>query len=120
MLQRVDLVGLSKDAVAGLRGEIAHYQAAVDPSTVYRTVAAGLAMQLGTDAADLVGRRFSCWVTPAQYGVFRSDYRLVEGEPVHRLFVLPLSAPRGSNPRFDLGEGRLFGGCLRDPRFVRR
>lgn len=64
--------------IVGLRGEIAHYQAAVNPATVYRTVAAGLAMQLGIDGAELVGRRFSCWVTPAQYGVFRSDYRLVE------------------------------------------
>jgi hypothetical protein len=63
--------------IVGVRGEIARYQAAADPSTVYRTVAADLATQLGIDAADLVGRRFSCWVTPAQHGVVRSDYRRV-------------------------------------------
>ncbi|GAA4264305.1 hypothetical protein GCM10022255_116710 [Dactylosporangium darangshiense] len=64
--------------VVGVRGATANFQAAANPSKVYRTDAADLAMQLEIDAADLVGQRFSCWVTPAQYGVFRSDFRRVE------------------------------------------
>lgn len=64
--------------VVDVRGGIANFQTAADPSKVYRTDAAVLAMQLEIDAADLVGQRFNCWVTPAQYGVFRSDFRRVE------------------------------------------
>ncbi|MGK5440777.1 hypothetical protein ACSNN7_02950 [Micromonospora sp. URMC 105] len=66
-------------AVVGVRGGLADFRNAADPSKVHRTDAAVLAVQLEIDAADLVGQRFSCWVTPAQYGVFRSDFRRVEG-----------------------------------------
>jgi hypothetical protein len=35
-------------------------------------------MQLEIDVADLVGQRFRCWVMPAEYGIFRGDFRRVE------------------------------------------
>jgi hypothetical protein len=65
-------------AVVGVRGGIADFQPAADPSKVHRTGADTLAAQLKVDVADLVGRRFSCWVVPDRYGVVRSDFRRVE------------------------------------------
>nr|BFE56408.1 hypothetical protein GCM10020063_009340 [Dactylosporangium thailandense] len=64
--------------VVGLRGGIANFQTVTDPLKVYRTDAAVLAMQLEIDVADLVGQRFRCWVTPAEHGVIRSDFRRLE------------------------------------------
>jgi hypothetical protein len=61
--------------VIGTRGELAHYQATGNPSKTFRTVAAGLAAQLGVPEPELVGSRFSYWVEPAEYGVIRSDFR---------------------------------------------
>ena len=66
-------------AVVGTRGGIADFRSTESPSRVYRTDAEVLAMQLDIDVADLVGQRFSCWVTPDEYGVLRSDFKRVEG-----------------------------------------
>lgn len=62
--------------VVRLRGATAEYQPLGDPSKTGRTGAADLATMLGADESTLVGRRFSCWVVPAEYGVFKSDFRL--------------------------------------------
>lgn len=62
--------------VTGQRGATVHYQAVEDPSRTYKTGATGLAEQLGIKEESLVGRNFSCWVEPAEYGVIRSDFRL--------------------------------------------
>ena len=64
--------------VVGLRGGIAEFQLIVKPSKIYRTDAEVLAMQLGINKADLIGQRFRYRVTPAEYGVIRSDFRRVE------------------------------------------
>lgn len=63
--------------VVDLRGGIAMYQAVTGPARVYRTDAAVLAIQLAVDFADLVGLRFSCLVTPVEFGAVRSRYRRV-------------------------------------------
>ena len=64
--------------VGGVRGGIAVFHPAADPEKLHRTDAAALAMQLKVDLTELVGQRFSCWVAPAEYGVFRSDFQRVE------------------------------------------
>ena len=64
--------------VVDLRGATVIYQPVGDPSRTCRTGAAGLASSLGIDASELIGLRFSCWVEPAEHGVFRSEFRLVE------------------------------------------
>ena len=43
-----------------------------------RGLSAVLAMQLKVELTELVGQRCSCWVAPAEYGVFRSDFERVE------------------------------------------
>jgi hypothetical protein len=64
--------------VVGVRGGIADVQRAGDTSTTHRTDAAMLAFQLKIAVSALTGRRFNCWVTPAEYGVFQSDFQLTE------------------------------------------
>jgi DNA-directed RNA polymerase subunit RPC12/RpoP len=63
--------------VIGKRGGIADYQNADDASKTYRTDSAVLATQLGLEESSLVGSRFRCWVSPAEYGVIRGDFRLI-------------------------------------------
>lgn len=63
--------------VTSQRGATVHYQAVGDPSRTYKTGATGLADQLGIEEESLVGRNFSCWVEPAEYGVVRRDFRLL-------------------------------------------
>lgn len=63
--------------VVELRGALARYQAAGDLSQTDKTVAAGLAEELGIGLVDLVGCRFTCWETPAEYGVIQSGFKLV-------------------------------------------
>jgi hypothetical protein len=60
--------------VIELRGACAHYQAADDPSRTSKTGAAGLAEQLGIDLPDLLGRHYTCWETPTEYGVIQSGF----------------------------------------------
>ncbi|MEE1752766.1 hypothetical protein [Streptomyces sp. SP18CS02] len=62
--------------VIELRGALACYQDTDDLSRTGRTVAAGLAEELGIDLADLPGCRYTCWETPAEYGVFQSGFEL--------------------------------------------
>ncbi|MET7370693.1 hypothetical protein ABZS61_33495 [Streptomyces sp. NPDC005566] len=63
--------------VVELRGATALFQAADDPSRTRRTGATDLAEQLGIDLPDLLGRHYTCWETPGEYGgVFRSGFRL--------------------------------------------
>ncbi|MET9437714.1 hypothetical protein [Streptomyces sp. NPDC006551] len=62
--------------VVEVRGAIALYQAVDDPTEASKTGAAGLAEQLGIHLSDLPGRRYSCWVEPAEYGVIQSDFKL--------------------------------------------
>ncbi|MBM0279899.1 hypothetical protein [Micromonospora tarensis] len=63
--------------VIGRRGGIADYRKADDASRSYRTDAEMLALQLGVAESTLVGRRFSCWISPAEHGTFQSDHRLI-------------------------------------------
>ncbi|MFJ8858145.1 hypothetical protein ACIRD8_06875 [Streptomyces sp. NPDC102451] len=63
--------------VIELRGATALCQAADDPSRTSRTGAAGLAEQLRIDLPDLLGRRYTCWETPGEYGVVRSGFEPV-------------------------------------------
>ncbi|MBM2618767.1 hypothetical protein JIG36_24725 [Actinoplanes sp. LDG1-06] len=60
------------------RGGVAHFREPDPEAKVRRTDAAILAFQLGVDESSLPGRWFSCWVEPAEYGVFESDFRLEE------------------------------------------
>ncbi|MET9656696.1 hypothetical protein [Streptomyces sp. NPDC006510] len=62
--------------VVELRGALAHYRAADDLSRAGKTVAAGLAENLGIDPADLPGCRYTCLETPVEYGVIRSGFEL--------------------------------------------
>lgn len=63
--------------VIELRGATAHCQAADAPSRTSKTGAAGLAEQLGIDLPDLLGRHYTCWETPGEYGVIRRGFELV-------------------------------------------
>jgi hypothetical protein len=63
--------------VVGKRGGLAEFREADVESRVRKTDAAMLAFQLGVEEVSLLGRRFSCWVAPAEYGVTRSDFRLM-------------------------------------------
>ncbi|NBE85459.1 hypothetical protein GVV04_31895 [Micromonospora sp. NEAU-HG-1] len=63
--------------VVGKRGGIAEFREADVESRVRKTDAATLAFQLGVEETSLPGRRFSCWVAPDEYGVTRSDFRIV-------------------------------------------
>ncbi|MFJ5834508.1 hypothetical protein [Streptomyces sp. NPDC093089] len=65
-----------KYVVIELRGAIAHFQDVDDSTQTDKTVAAGLAEQLGIDLAELLGCRFTCWEEPGEYGVIQSDFRL--------------------------------------------
>ncbi|MGA4726990.1 hypothetical protein ACWEOS_13265 [Micromonospora taraxaci] len=69
--KRVEYVVVAK------RGGIVDYQPVGDAAKSHRTDAAMLAFQLGVEESSLVGRRFSCWITPAEYGTFESDFRLI-------------------------------------------
>jgi len=62
--------------VVELRGALACYQAADDVSRAGKTVAAGLAEELGISLADLLGRRYTCWERPAEHGVIQSGFEL--------------------------------------------
>lgn len=63
--------------VVELRGASALFQAADGPSQTRQTGAADLAEQLGVDLPDLLGRHYTCWETPGEYGgVFRSGFQL--------------------------------------------
>ncbi|MFI5972999.1 hypothetical protein [Streptomyces sp. NPDC051452] len=62
--------------VVEVRGAVAHYQAVDNPSKTNKTGAVELAEELGIDSSTLVGRHYTCLVTPAEYGVIRSDFRL--------------------------------------------
>jgi hypothetical protein len=66
--------------IVGIRGGIAEFREAGCDSTVRKTDAAMLAYQLKVDQASLPGRRFSCRVEPAEYGVVRSDFELRDDE----------------------------------------
>lgn len=63
--------------VVGKRGGIAEFREADGAPRVRKTDAATLAFQLGVEESSLPGRRFSCWVEPAEYGIVRSDFRLI-------------------------------------------
>lgn len=62
--------------VVELRGATAHFQATDDPGRTFRTGAADLAGQLGIEVSELLGRPYTCWVEPTEYGVIRSDFTL--------------------------------------------
>ncbi len=62
--------------IVELRGATACYQAVDDPSRAGKTGAAWLAQELGTDLSDLPGRHYTCWETPAEYGVIRKGFEL--------------------------------------------
>lgn len=71
--KRVEYVVVNK------RGGIAEFRDAGDvDSKIRKTDAATLAYQLKVEEESLPGRRYSCWVEPAEYGVFRSDFKLIE------------------------------------------
>lgn len=63
--------------VVELRGAIAHCRTAEEPSRTSRTGAADLAKYLGIDLPDLLGRHYTCWETPTEYGVIRGGFELV-------------------------------------------
>ncbi|MFF7176909.1 hypothetical protein [Streptomyces sp. NPDC008121] len=62
--------------IVELRGATACYQAVDDPSKTGKTGAAWLAQELGTGVSDLPGRHYTCWETPAEYGVIQSGFEL--------------------------------------------
>ncbi|MFJ5548522.1 hypothetical protein [Streptomyces sp. NPDC093225] len=62
--------------VVEIRGATAHYQAADDSSGTFKTGADFLSRELGIDQADLLGRHYSCWVTPTEYGVIENRFEL--------------------------------------------
>ncbi|MFF7779995.1 hypothetical protein ACFZCG_36910 [Streptomyces tanashiensis] len=62
--------------VVALRGATAHYQAIDDPTQTFKTGADWLTEELGIDLSSLVGRQYTCWVEPAEYGVIQSDFKL--------------------------------------------
>jgi hypothetical protein len=64
--------------VVGKRGGIAEFREAGIDSKVRKTDAAMLAFQLGVEPASLPECRFTCWVEPAEYGVVRSEFTLVD------------------------------------------
>jgi len=71
--KRVEYVVVNK------RGGIVEFrEAGVVDSKIRKTDAATLAYQLRVEESSLPGRRYSCWVEPAEYGVFRSDFKLIE------------------------------------------
>jgi hypothetical protein len=59
-------------------GGEAEYRELEGEAKVRKTEADVLAINLRVEASTLLGRRFSCLVTPAEYGVVRSDFRLIE------------------------------------------
>ncbi|MEV7985395.1 hypothetical protein [Micromonospora sp. NPDC085948] len=63
--------------VVGRRGGIVEFQRAGNADRTYRTDAEMLAIQLNIAEPRLVGVRFSCWVSPAEYGTFQSDFKLI-------------------------------------------
>ncbi|BFU41827.1 hypothetical protein KRMM14A1004_00640 [Krasilnikovia sp. MM14-A1004] len=63
--------------VVGKRGGIAEFREADGDPKVRKTDAAMLTLNLGVDESTLTERRFSCWVAPAEYGVVRSDFKLI-------------------------------------------
>ncbi|GAA3000679.1 hypothetical protein GCM10020229_11100 [Kitasatospora albolonga] len=63
--------------VVEIRGVTAHYQAVKNPSRTLRTGAPMLAQQLGIELSELLGRHYTCLVTPAEYGEIRSQFKLV-------------------------------------------
>ncbi|MEV7216509.1 hypothetical protein AB0O31_25880 [Kitasatospora cineracea] len=60
--------------VVELRGALALYQAADDPSRTRRTAADTLARNLGVAPAALPGCRYTCWEEPAEHGVIQSGF----------------------------------------------
>ncbi|MGC4806739.1 hypothetical protein [Micromonospora sp. DT233] len=64
--------------VVDKRGGIAEFRELGIDSKVRKTDAATLAFNLKVEEVSLPGCRFSCWVEPADYGTFRSDYQLIE------------------------------------------
>ncbi|MFI9530922.1 hypothetical protein [Micromonospora rosaria] len=63
--------------VVGRRGGLAEVREKDSDSVVRRTDASMLAFNLQVEESTLLGRRYSCWVVPAEYGVIRSDFRLI-------------------------------------------
>ncbi|WP_204290318.1 hypothetical protein [Micromonospora gifhornensis] len=76
-VDRSGVGGRVEYVVVGKRGGIAEFREVGD-SRIRKTDAEVLAYQLGVEQSSLLGRRFSCWVEPAEYGVIRSDFQLVE------------------------------------------
>ena len=65
--------------IVNKRGGIAEFrESGVVDSKIRKRDAATLAYQLRVEESSLPGRRFSCWVEPAEYGVFRIDFKLIE------------------------------------------
>src|SRR5690349_4422345 len=62
--------------IVDTRGALAEYEVTGDPSKRRRTVAVNLAADLGVDVSTLLGRRFTCWVEPTQYGSIQSDFQI--------------------------------------------
>lgn len=63
--------------VVGRRGGLVEVRQADVEARIRKTDASMLALNLGVDESTLVGRRYSCWVVPDEYGFTRSDFRLV-------------------------------------------
>ena len=59
-------------------GGIAEFRESGVDSKVRKTDASVLGVQLGVEEEDLPGCRFSCYVEPAEYGIIRSDFKLIE------------------------------------------
>jgi len=63
--------------VVGRRGGLAEVRQADAEARVRKTDASMLALNLGVEESTLVGRRYSCWVVPDEYGFTRSDFKLI-------------------------------------------
>jgi len=63
--------------VVGRRGGLVEVHQADAEGRTRKTDASMLALNLGVDESALVGRRYSCWVVPDEYGFTRSDFKLI-------------------------------------------
>ncbi|MFE7960011.1 hypothetical protein [Streptomyces sp. NPDC057413] len=64
--------------VIGIRGILADSVAVHDPSDKHPLPSQVLAANLGVEATELTGLRYTCLVSRDPYGTTRSDYRLTD------------------------------------------
>jgi hypothetical protein len=92
MSRRVEYV------VVALRGGIAEIREPGAGTKVRKTDAAMLAFNLRVEESSLPGRRYSCRVEPAEYGIIRSDFQLLPDADQHGTLEMMASHEEASLP----------------------